>query len=181
MSGVYLDRVGVWVHPLPDGLACIRCGAPATLAVSEVATGPLEGSWCRLRCWGAYHDERTTLRGTLRRPADPARPPDWSARAARYPASGEPGISETKTSGGTGADVLLLRMADGALAGILWYQHGRISVLVDPARRRQGVGRALVRAAGRRWSINLAAQAVTHGGAALARAAMPPSEENDTT
>lgn len=161
---------GVWTEErvLPD--PCRRCGAYGRLWTSEAASGPYSGPWCSLRCWGAGADDAAQITGQLRHRRDRSRTPEWSRIASAWPAEGPPGITVEADRHG---HALLYRDIEGALAGVLWHHGEQIRVLVDPARRRQGIGKALVRSAGRRWPINLTAQRFTEAGAELTRAALP--------
>lgn len=166
----FIPSAGVWVHEIGEEAICRRCEGPAALMVSEAPPAVAEGPWCSLTCWGAYHDERARITGHLPPPTNVPIPP-WPGVRARMDLTGPPGITCTRDHLG---HVLTYRDGDGILAGVLWRRNGAIAVVVDPDRRRHGIGRALVRAAGRRWHINLGAAPVTAAGAALTSAALPP-------
>jgi GNAT superfamily N-acetyltransferase len=164
----YVERLGLWLDETEHEAPCRRCGRAARLYVAETETGRREGPWCELACFGSYHDERARLHGRPRvNDRSPVAP--WARIAERWPATGELGITQTRDGLG---DVLTYRDAAGHLRGILWHRPTGIGVLVDPAYRRRGVGLALVRAAGRRWPINLA-QPMTDAGVQLSAAAVP--------
>lgn len=160
----------VWGEERADEAPCRRCGALGRLWVAEAASGPYRGPWCTLRCWGTDADERAQITGRPRARRGRAAPPAWATVVRSWPATGAPGITETSDRYG---EVLLYRDVGGTLLGVLWHHGQQIRVLVAPDRRRHGIGKALVRAAGRRWPINLTAQRLTDAGAALTRAALP--------
>jgi GNAT superfamily N-acetyltransferase len=163
-------RAGVWTQESPPDGPCGFCGQPASLMVSETADGRQSGPWCSLAHWGHYHDRAAHITGRVGPLVDRSPVPAWDRVVSGWPATGEAGITQDHDDRG---DVLLFRTDDGALAGVLWHRNGRIGVLVDPDRRRQGIGKALLRAAGRRWAIHLGGQRVTGPGVELIRAALP--------
>lgn len=164
----YVERLGLWLDETVAQGPCRRCGRPARLYVAETEAGRREGPWCELACFGVHYDERAHLHGRAR-VNDHSPAPPWARIAAGWPAIGEPGITQTRDGLG---DVLAYRDATGHLRGVLWARVTGIAVLVDPTHRRRGVGLALVRAAGRRWPIDLG-QLMTDDGAQLSAAAVP--------
>jgi GNAT superfamily N-acetyltransferase len=162
--------VGVWTQESRPGAPCRLCGQPAVLMVSETADGLQSGPWCSLTHWGRHHDRAASISGRVGPLVDRSPVPPWHRVVSGWPAAGEAGITETTDHYG---DVLLFRDGDGALAGVLWHRSGRLGVIVDPDRRHRGIGKALVRAAGRRWPIQLDRQSVTTAGAGLTFAALP--------
>lgn len=104
----------------------------------------------------------------------------WESQVEQYPRLGAPGIQYF--AGDVGAlkpvDCLLWRDEQGLVHGILNYysidfppheQAGNINIFIDPQRRRQGIGSALLREAHRRWGpIDWNQQRYTESGIELA-------------
>lgn len=162
-----LFPVGVWEHDLPVEQPCTVCGQPATFAYSATPEEQAEEPYCSLRHWADKADERVQLSGTMVPPDTdrevPFQDKAWAMIRARWPDSGTPGVTEAKNPAGD--DVLLYRDQQGRLLGALSHsRQGRLNVIVDPTRRGEGIGRALVRAAGRRWPIDLSVQQMTPAG-----------------
>lgn len=110
----------------------------------------------------------------------------WESQACQYPKKNRPGIHyfPGDTPWGT-VDCLLYYGVNRRLWGVLNYyskdfpleQKGNVNIIVDPARRRRGVARALVSEARQRWGpFNVDQQDVTPEGEALVR-----SLQEDTT
>ena len=100
---------------------------------------------------------------------------------SQYPKKGPPGIGYFKgvIDSKRYVDCLLYRDKKGVVIGILnhfpkamppYEKKGNVTLFVDPTQQRQGIGSKLMREAGKRWNINLAQQAYTREGAALANA-----------
>lgn len=83
----------------------------------------------------------------------------------------------------TPVEVLLHRNRKGRVTGILYYypdgiegweEPGNVTVFIDPARQRRGIGTKLLAEALHRWpAIDLEQQSYTEGGLALARRFLP--------
>ncbi|MGV8972202.1 MAG: GNAT family N-acetyltransferase [Rhodoglobus sp.] len=112
--------------------------------------------------------------------------PDWyfADQAPQYPATGPDGVSYFKgvIDSKNHVDCLLF-YKDGALVGILNHfpqdfpaageRKGNITVIVDPAHRRQRIGAELTAEAVKRWDVDLSAQDTTPMGRAFLDAAGP--------
>lgn len=160
----------VWEHDLPEARPCTVCGEPAAFAYTAQAVDEPDEPYCSVRHWADKADERAQITGTMTpfRP-DIQDPPFqdrmWSTVREHWPQRGTPGVTVTTRSGN---DVLLYRKENGQLVGALSRTPaGQLNVIVDPAERGKGIGRALVRAAGRRWPIDLAMQDMTPAGVRL--------------
>lgn len=111
----------------------------------------------------------------------------WESQVSQYPMRYRPGPGIAYFPGDVSqfagmedmppVDCLLYYDEQGWLRGILNHypvdyppheQAGNVNVFVDPARRRRGIGTALVTEAFRRWGVVLAEQRFTVAGAALA-------------
>lgn len=104
----------------------------------------------------------------------------WESQVVQYPATGEPGIGyfAGETSLGV-VDCLLWRDEKGRVRGILnrygidfppYEKAGNVNIWIRPSHQRQGIGRALIEEAIRRWGpINYEQQQFTEAGAAFAR------------
>lgn len=156
----------VWERELPEPAPCKYCGTPGNFTYSMDLSDPTADPYCSVDHWGAYADEHATLTGTMRPPDATREAPfqdlAWREILARWPLLGPPGITFAERSG---VDVLLYRLPTGRLAGALSHAaNGAINVMVDPTKRGQGIGRALVRAAARRWQLDLSVQRMTPAG-----------------
>jgi GNAT superfamily N-acetyltransferase len=104
----------------------------------------------------------------------------WWSQVGQYPKTGPSGVSYFRGEMGDGShvDCLLFRDDDGVLRGVLNHYNvaypdtgeepGDYVVIVEPAWRRQGIGRILLTEALGRWDdIDLARQKYTAEGLAL--------------
>jgi len=162
---------GVWEHDLPVAQPCTVCGEPGQLAYTTNEHDELTAPFCSLRHWAKAADDRVEITGEMK-PISPYtqeaafQDHQWNAICKRWPERGAKGISQTKNA--EGHDVLLYRDERGRLlAALSRTQEGRLNVMVDPDHRGKGIGRALVRAAGRQWPIDLSVQTMTPAGIRL--------------
>lgn len=149
---------------------CRQCAGPGGYAyILERADTP-EGSFCSPTCWGHWWDDHVQLTGTApdrREPPMPWPEETWTHIAGRW------GPVDATRPGMTRAvhldlDHLVYRDETGQLQAILRRAtSGRYDVLVNPVSRGRGIGKALMRAAGREWGVDLAAQRLTDDGSHL--------------
>lgn len=169
----WVESAGVWQHDL-DPSPCIECrtsGAHAGYATT--LDDKIDGPFCNLTCWARHADRTVDLTGSAHRVEHPRRVPHWDDFSAWVPPTGPQGIS---AAGYGPLTALVYRDEHGVVAGILMRTEiNQWTVVVDPGRRQQGIGKRLVRAAARRWGINLDHQRLTPEGLTLARAAVPSS------
>jgi GNAT superfamily N-acetyltransferase len=162
----------VWEHDLPEPRPCTVCGAPSSFAYTVQSADEPDEPYCSLRHWADRADERAQITGAMTPLRPDAQDPPfqdavWVTVRDHWPRSGPAGVTLTARSGN---DVLLYRGEKGQLLGALSRNAtGQLNVIVDPAERGKGIGRALVRAAGRRWPIDLTAQAMTAAGYRLVK------------
>jgi GNAT superfamily N-acetyltransferase len=164
---MFIAKAGVWA--ITTHGPCTHCGGPGGFAFALERTDQIEGSFCDPRCWGRWWDEHVQLTGTHRDivPPTPWQPEGWRHAQNRWGANvaDQPGITRHTRDR---MQYLIYRELDGELVGFVRrHANGAIDVLVDPDKRGQGVGKALIRAAGREWGVNRAAQRITADGAAI--------------
>jgi GNAT superfamily N-acetyltransferase len=163
----------IWEHDLPEPRPCTVCGEPGLFAYTAQATDEPDEPYCSLRHWADKADERVEITGKMTPLPPNLRDPLfqdnlWEVVRQRWPGRGTSGVSSTKNE--AGHDVLLYRDQHGRLvAALLRTPKGQLNVIVDPAERGKGIGRALVRAAGRRWPIDLGLQNMTLAGQRLVK------------
>lgn len=169
----------VWEDELPEPHPCTLCGVPANFTYTTDASEESNEPYCSLRHWADKADRDVQITGQMAfEPGRYSDPPFqermWTTVATRWPVQGPPGV--TATTNAAGHDVLLYRGEGGRLVGALSRTAGgQLNVIVAPKERGKGIGRALVRAAGRRWPIDLAVQRMTPAGYRLVRHIDPRS------
>lgn len=113
-------------------------------------------SFCDIRCWARWWDSQVVLTGDRNLPREPT--PPWQALSWRHAqdAWGEVDVTQpgiTRRSNNV-SDYLIYRDSNGTLLGFVSRsQTGGYFVFVDPSRRREGIGKILMRAAGREWGV----------------------------
>jgi GNAT superfamily N-acetyltransferase len=115
--------------------------------------------------------------GTYRRMV--GEPFSWESQARQYPVKHAPGVTYFAGVTPTGTvDCLLYYGPNRRLWGVLnhygqdfppYEVAGNVNVFVDPARRRMGVGSALLREAWARWPFSADQQRYSEAGEALVR------------
>lgn len=165
----YLPKVGMWATEAPG--PCEQCGGPGGTAFVLETTDDTRDSFCGVDCWAKWWDTNVALTGDL--PGTRVEPAPWQPQAwthARHEWGDDPnriGITRAVRAGNA---YLLYRDTAGQLVGILRRRTtGAYHVFVDPERRRQGIGKALMRAGAREWGVRRDAQRYTDDGAALDR------------
>lgn len=164
--------LGLWAVDASPG-ECSRCGSPATVRLlTDDQLDQDEPQYCSLHCWGQDQDEHTLITGADAQPRMwTGSTRRWNAVARPFPTRGRPGICDHPTAG---PGVLLFRLGSGLLAGVCTHERsGQLGVWVDPAQQHNGIGTQLVRAAARRWGVDLSQQHFTPAGLALTRRALP--------
>lgn len=102
----------------------------------------------------------------------------WESQLVQYPPTGEPGLGYfagvmPHALDKPPVDCLLWRSDAGVVQGVLnyfpvdyppWEKAGNITLIVDPARRHEGIALRLLTEAASRWEIDWAQQAYTEDG-----------------
>lgn len=161
-------KAGVWETTGPT--PCDYCGGPGGHAYILERGDATNDGFCDVRCWAHWWDEHVHLTGDLPERTEPDIPWQhkmWTLYQEVWGAvrPQEPGITRHETR----ADkYLIYRAADGQLLGLVRrFSNGAIFMFVGPDSRRQGIGKALERAAGREWGIDDSVQRVTTEGRLL--------------
>ena len=168
----WVEAAGIWAREAAT-CPCAACGAPSRVILATEAHGPYSEPYCSVRCWGNHMDRTADIRGQEVTPR-PWRGEvlPWNRVARLYSVTGPPGISSYRARNGD--DVLTYRSPAGLLEGVLRRdEYGSLTVHVDPIRQHHGIGTRLVRAAARRWGVDLGMQRYTPAGLDLARRALP--------
>lgn len=169
---------GVWEVPI--GALCIQCGGPGGHTYLLEQTDPPHGSFCDTRCWGHWWDAHVKLTGEPSGRFEPPAPfqgPAWAHAVAELGETdpARPGITRHTRRN---HKLLVYRDPSGKLVGLLRRSDGgAYHVFVDPARRGQGIGKALMRAAGREWGVDRSLQHLTVDGAHLTNRILPKATD----